>query len=88
MEADDARIIQHGRVAPHHWEECEPVICDPGGHISADGSKAIREVFKTLRADERIKFHQFTCQMARTPVHLAVIEKIDKRLKAAGFGDT
>lgn len=85
MEADDPRIKDFGVVLPHRWQECTPVIRDRNGQLVPGATEMINKIFRTLRADERIKFHQFTCLRARTPVHLAAIEKIDKRLKAAGL---
>lgn len=84
MEADDPRIIPYGRVIPHTWTECQPKVIGPDGKINEPMNRKIIRIFRGLRADERIKFHQFTCHQQRTPVHLAVVEKINNKLHAAG----
>ncbi len=79
--------IKLGHIQPHRWDECVPLVRKTQDMtVDEELTRRARRSFRKLRVDERIKFHQATCQMRKSPAHDAVIAKIKALLDRDATG--
>lgn len=72
-------------MIPHRWEDCYPVLADRQTHkvdLNDEQNRQVRHIFTTeLTSSERRLFHESCCLSMSTERHLAVIERIARRLE-------